>query len=345
MGIPMLVVLVAISLRSPYDVLGHQVTFPSRVLFEAFDFVRAPGRFVIAAMVPLCALGALGLHVLGRRLGVAGRGALVAGAIVFSCAELALGALPLPITPPTWLGSAPAEDQPAWRWLEAHPGGAVMDYPQVGNTAVSRYYMYGWAVHHHPVVDAVNNAGDPNGEFLRTVRDPRPVRVPAILAGAGVRYALLNQWAYAALGMTMPRAMPDGFTRVATFPDGSQIWRVDARPSAAQLYFTPTGFDPEQVSWDGHHVINRRVLRGTGVVRVRVARAGTYLARFRADPLGAPATVTVSGASGSATVRVARPRAVSVPVTLPEGTSDVRVSGSPGPTPVQMSPWVLDGPR
>jgi len=342
MSVPMVAVLVAVSLRSPYDLFGVQVTFPSRALYEAFTFIRAPGRFVIAVMVGLCALGALALHLIGARLSTSGRYALVAGAIVFSGAELGLGSVPLPLTPPTFLVSAPAEDQPTWRWLEQHPGGAVMEYPEVGNTSVSRYYMYGWAVHHHPIVNAVNGPGDPGGEFLRTVLDPRPVQVPAILAGAGVRYVVLNRWAYDALQMRLPRAMPEGFTLAERFADGSEIWRVDAAPSAAQVYFTPRGFDAHRIEYDGRRIVNWRYLIGDGVVRVRVPEAGAYRVRFEAMPTGGPVTLTLATDAGADRVVVDARGAVDLAVDLPAGSSDVRVSdGISGPS-VQMSPWVLE---
>lgn len=343
-AVPAVVVLVAFSLRSPYELWGSH-TFPSRLLYEVFDFVRAPGRFVVAVMVCLCALGAVGLHLIGARMGTVGRHALVAGAIVLSGAELGMG-LPLPVTPPTFLGDRPAEQQPSWQWLRAHPGGAVMEYPEVGNTSVSRYYMYGWAVHGHPIVNAVHGPGDPGGEFTRTVLDPRPVEVPAVLAGAGVRYVVLNRWAYDALGLRLPRAMPDGFTRVAGFPDGTQIWRVDAAPSAAQTYFTATGWTPQRLEFDGRRVVNWRTLTGTGVVRMRVAEPGTYRVRLDAAPTGPPVDLTVTGPSGGAdTVRVARRGDVTVAIDLPAGDSDVRVSvPDPAAASVVVGPWVAEGP-
>lgn len=344
-AVPMIAVLVAVSLRSPYDLWGGQVTFPSRALYEAFTFIRAPGRFVIAVMVGLCALGALALHLIGSRLSVTGRYALMAGAIVFSAAELGLGSVPLPLTPPTFLigPNIPSEDQPTWRWLAAHPGGAVMEYPEVGNTSVDRYYMFGWTVHHHPIVNAVNGPGDPGGEFLRTVLDPRPVQVPAILSGAGVRYVVLNRWAYDALALRLPRLMPEGFTRVASFPDGSEIYRVDAAPSAGQVYFTPQGFDVQRLEWDGRHIVNWRYLLDDGVVRVRVPQAGTYRVRFDAMPLGAPVTLSLRSASGPpVTAPLGSRQDVDLAIALPAGSSDVHVDdGVAGPA-VQMSPWVLE---
>ena len=345
-GVPMVLALVAVSLRSPYDLWGGQVTFPSRALYEVFTFIRAPGRFVIGVMVGLCALGALALHLIGSRLSTTGRHALLAGAIVFSGAELGLGSVPLPLTPPTFLVNGPAEDQPTWRWLEDHPGGAVIEYPEVGNTSVDRYYMFGWTVHHHPIVNAVNGPGDPGGEFLRTVLDPRPVQVPALLAGAGVRYAVLNAWAYDALQMRLPRAMPAGFTLVETFADGSQVWKVDATPSAGQVYFTPQGFDVQRIEFDGRRIVNWRYLIGEGVVRVRVPEAGAYRVRFEAQPTGGPVTLELTGPAGpGGSVVVGARREVDVLVDLPGGTSDVRVSdGLSGPT-VQMSPWVLERAR
>jgi hypothetical protein len=320
------------------------VTFPSRALYEVFDFVRAPGRFVIAVVVCLCALGALALHLIGSRMTQVGRYALVAGAIVFSAAELGMG-LPLPVTPPTHLVDGPAEEQPSWQWLRAHPGGAVMEYPEVGNTSIERYYMYGWTVHRHPIVNAVHGVGDPGGEFTRTVLDPRPVQVPAILAGAGVRYVVLNKWAYDALGMRLPRAMPDGFARLAEFGDGSQLWEVDATPSAAQTYFTASGWEPQRLEWDGRHIVNRRTLTGAALVSMRVPRAGTYRIRFDAEPTAGPVDLTVSGAGGGETVRLARPTVVVVDVPLSAGESGVRVSvPDPGRASVQVSPWVVEGP-
>ncbi len=343
---PMVLALVAVSLRSPYDLWGSQVTFPSRGLYEVFDFIRAPGRFVIAAMVGLCALGALGLHLLGARMSVVGRNALVAGAIVLSGAELGMG-LPLPTTQPTLLGERPAEEQATWRWLADHPGGAVMEYPEVGNTNVWRYYMFGWTVHHHPIVNAVHGPGDPGGEFTRTILDPRPRETPAILAGAGVRYVVLNRWAYDALQMRLPRRMPAGFTLAERFADGSEVWRVDAAPSAGQVYFTAQGFTPQRLEFGGGRLVNWRTLIGPGEVSVRVPAAGTYRVRFEAAPTGAPVDLTVAAGDAAPRVVPVRTRGeVAVDLDLPAGTTVVRTTvPDTAVASVQMAPWVLEGPR
>jgi hypothetical protein len=342
-AVPVLVAMVAVSLRSPYDLWGAQVTFPSRWVFEVFDFVRAPGRFVIGAMVAICALGALGLHLATRRLRGPTRHGVVGLVIALTAIEFGYG-VPLPSVDPTLIGARPAAQQPTWQWLRDHPGGAVMEYPEVGNTNVWRYYMYGWTVHRHPIVNAVHGPGDAGGEFTRTVRDPRPVEVPAILAGAGVRYVVLNRWAYDALQMRLPRAMPAGFTLAAEFPDGSQIWRVDAAPSAGQVYFTPPGFDIERLQWDGRRIVNWRTVLGPAVAKVRVARAGRYRIRFIVAPTGDPGAVTIAGPEGPGrVVEVPGLREAEVLLTLPRGTSDVRViaGGAAGPN-VQMMPWVLE---
>ena len=97
------------------------------------------------------------------------------------------------------------------------------------------------------------------------------------------------------------------------------------------------------MEWDGRHIVNWRYLIGEGVVRVRVARAGTYRVRFDAMPVGAPVTLTLRGPSGAPVTEALRARrTVDVLMGLPAGTSDVRVSdGLTGPT-AQVSPWVLE---
>jgi hypothetical protein len=256
--------------------------------------------------------------------------------------------LPLPITPPTQLSDRPAEQLPTWGWLKDHRGGIVVEYPEVGNTAIDRYYMYGWAVHGHPILNAVNGPGDPAGEFTRTVIDPRASDVPALLAGAGIRYAVLNAWAYHALEIPRPRGLPAGFSLAARFPDGSEIWKVTARPSAGTAYFTEQGFDlPRIVGASCGRVTNWRWLIGRGVVRVDVAAAGRYIARFTAAPAAQPVRLSVTTEGLTHSVEVARSTRAAVQLLLPAGTSDVVVTAEPsstGPS-VQMTPWVLERAR
>jgi len=87
--------------------------------------------------------------------------------------------------------------------------------------------------------------GQRSFDFLAQVSDPTRPGAEADLATAGVRWAVVNPWGYASLGREAPFAVtspPPGFAVLETFPDGSAIWLVTAKPREGLLVFRPPGF-------------------------------------------------------------------------------------------------------
>jgi hypothetical protein len=346
-GPPLVIVLVLCSLRSPYPIGGVDVPMPSRIVFEIAPYVRAVGRFAIAVIAVAVVMGALGLHLLARRRAEVGRIAMVAGALVLTAVEFG-SAAPLPTVVPSLVEGVPARDLPAWAWLRAHPGGIVLNLPGPGNSALERYYMLGAAENGHPTLNAISNPGEPGGEFLREVMQPYAPEAARLLATAGVRYVVLNGWAYVQSGFKIGKQLPPRQYRLlARFPDQSSVWQVTARPADGLVIFEPDGFDVNRTEVRGPVALNWRWLLGAGTVEARVPRAGTYRARFRASPWQRPYRLVVVSPDGSrSAVEVRREQMVDLTLRLPAGTSRLRLQAEPRPalptTPsVQVTPWIL----
>ena len=334
-------------LRSPYPIAGIEFPTPTAALFEAFPYVRAFGRFVIAIIACVLVLGAIGLRLMMGSRAAPARYAIVGGALVLSALELSLGGAAIETSVPSTLDDGrPAETQPHWEWLRRHDRSAiVVEYPEVGNQFHQRYYMWGHFFHGHPVLNAVSEAGYPGGEFTREVTSPRTKETAVLLATAGVRYATLNPWAFTALGISEPRELPPGFRLLERFEDGASVWEVVARPADGFGVFMPGGFDVQHIEAGRNW---RWMISPRGTVDLYVRAPGTYRAIFTVSAAGGRtySLRAVSGDGFSDTARVASQRDVSLLVHAPAGKSTVTLEVSPGPREfgnptVRMTPWVL----
>jgi hypothetical protein len=342
-------VLIVASLRSPYPIGGTEVTMPARLIFDAVPFIRAFGRFIVATIAVVIAIGALGLFLLMHRRSPAARASIAATAVLLCGAEFGMG-LPLPTAAPSQLGDRLAEEQPTWRWLKAaEPEGILFEYPEGSNTAQSRYYMYGVTVHGHKVLNVVGNPGDESGEFMRQVTSPFAPDTPALLWAAGVRYVTLNPQFYRELGWEMPRSLPEGFALAARFADGSSVWRVRPQPADGFVTFPPSAFTPAVEDTAHGGARNTRWLTlPKGTVRAYVPRPGTYRATFRASGwLAADRHLTVISPDGyRERLIVSTEREVTVTLHVPERGAVIRLAAGPRPDNpaapiISFTPWVL----
>ena len=343
---PLIIVLVLCSLRSPYPIGGLDVPMPSRLVFEIAPYVRAVGRFSIAVMAVVVALGALGLHLLTRRREQVGRIAVLAGAIVLTGAEFGFGA-PVPTVIPSLVEGVSGRQLPAQAWLRDHPGGIVYNLPGPGNSALERYYMLGPRWNGHRTLNVISSPGDPAGDFISEVAEPYSPDTATLLATAGVRYVLLNGWAYRLAGLPVPKGLPArGYRREARFADGSSIYRVTAAPADGIALFKD-GFDVARIEVRKGLALNWRWMGGTGRVELRVPRQGTYRASFRAAQWQRTYRVVATSPDGfESGATVDRERTVGLTLHLPAGTSRVTLRTEPTPTPagqpsMQMGPWRL----
>lgn len=341
---PMLAALVLCSLTSPYPVGGIDLQLPSGVIFEAFPYMRAFGRFVIAVVAVAAVLGAIGIRLLADRREQVGRIAVVAAALVFTTAELADGA-PLTSTVPTIIEGKNLDGQAHWRWLKNQDDGEIVyEYPDFGNSSIERYYMHGHLVHGHPVMNAVGSPGDVGGAFLGQVVDIWARDAAKLLATARVRYVTLNPWAFRAFQVEMPTATPEGMEVAATFPDGAKVLRVVGPPAEGVVTFGE-GFGVGRVEKGENH----RWLTGAGRVTTHLASPGTYRAVFRVRPgLSPVGTLTITSPDGFRdSVRVERENEeVRLTVHLTAESNVLSVGASRAATPdrpfaVDMTPWLL----
>jgi hypothetical protein len=191
-------------------------------------WLREYARFAGVAGFGLVLLASASLdHLIrsGRRASIA-----VAG---LGVAVIVLEALPgLPV--PTFRLQADA----ATTWLRAHPGGSVAMYPikraVAGGPAYDTMYWsayYLQVYHHHPIFEEPTGVPPATASAIAAtlVGDLSNKQTPTILRAEGVRWVVVHENVYRAMGEPVPR-VGRGFTIAATFP-GAQVLRVTARPA------------------------------------------------------------------------------------------------------------------
>ncbi len=343
-GPVMIVVLVVVSLRTPYPVGDALVTMPSRIIFEIAPYIRAFGRFVIAIAAIAIVVGALGLRLLMDRFGPIGRKALVAAAVVLTGAE-AFFALPLITAEPTSLPeNLNANNLPTWKWLARHGDGRIVfEQPETGNTSLQRVWMYGTTQHGYPVLNAVSPLGEP-GSFISEVIGPPTTETARLLAAAGIGWVNINAWAYRSIQQKVPEHPPSGYRVAARFSDGSAVWQVTA-PSR-NGFATFKDMDTPRLEYGAHGWRNWRWMFSTGSVRAYVREPGTYRATFQAGARSTSAVLSARSPDGfQSSVRIARRGHTSLEIHAPSRqaviTLQVAPSAGPGQPTVEMTPWIL----
>lgn len=308
---PLIVVLVLMSLASPYRIAGVSIDTPSYFVWKIVPFIRSYGRFGGAVMVVVAALAALGVDALVARFSRRD-GLLVAGALIaISVLELPV-ALPIASAPPlvpNGAHSAPASQFAAWRWLAAQPHDGVLieqptssieHYPYRGY--LDRIYMYGQTLHHWPLVNGGLGEGSLGDQFGRLVGDPRTPESAANLATAGVTTVIVNPWAFSEAGLVPPDTSnpPPGYAAVHRYPDGTAIWRVTA-PAQPGIVVFNAGFEPTPPGdvW----VVEGR----SGTATAYAPAGGTFAVEFSATSRGLPGAVTVAVGRGRATTDTLAP--------------------------------------
>lgn len=342
-GPPMLVVLLIVSLRSPYPIGGGEITTPARWVFEFAPYIRAFGRFIIAIAAIAVLVGALGLHLLMKRVGPMGGKVALTTALLVTGME-AGAALPLPSSTPGQLPEGKnVNTLTTYQWLRARPDrGIVFNQPEILTASLQRPYGFGITVHGHPVLNTTG--GGPSGDLQSQVIGP-PTRASArLLATAGVRYVVIHAWAYRGLNQKVPGNPPRGFALATRKPDGEAVWRVTASPYDGFVTFT--GFGPAGLKYGPTGWQNWRWMFSQGTVRAHVGEPGKYRATFRAAPAGGPHTITAMSPDGSSSsVRVRREGSFSLALNVPNDGAAIALSAQPatrdGAPTVRFSPWLL----
>ncbi|MEZ5079258.1 MAG: hypothetical protein R2878_01055 [Thermoleophilia bacterium] len=245
----------AASLASPMTLLGQQVTMPSGIIYHFASYLRVYARFAIPVSTALIVVGAFGLAwILSRTDRSWLRWAIVASVTVITVAEANIG-LPIQSAPVVRVDGLTADQVPTWGWLKQHadPEDVLLETPAYqapgGITELDdRLWMWGQTVHGLTLANGALGERNTATDFLQSVGDPRRPGVARKLAAVGIDLVSVNPWAYAARGVAAPDPAhpPKGFRALATFPDGSAVWRVVATPAEHFVFFyDATWWEPE----------------------------------------------------------------------------------------------------
>ncbi len=237
-------VLLWFSLAWPMAIGPVPIPVPSIVVWWAAPEFRAFSRFAVAGLVVLLMMAALLVAAVARRGGQVWRYSIVAGALLVTGADT-LTAVPLTTSSPATADAQAPDQRAAWAWLRDNPEpGSLVEYPTSlpvfapGLESMYRVYAMGQIIHGRPVLDIPGPMGlpiDPRTlRLAQQVADPFAPGTAERLAKAGIRFAVINPWAYRTLGISEGpdvRQPPAGFALEQAFPDGTAIWRVTAPPS------------------------------------------------------------------------------------------------------------------
>jgi len=340
------------SLASPYPIFGYEIPMPSSLIFDYLPFLRVYARFGLFVMACVLIMAATGLWLLIRGRSVTWRTSVIAAATILMVMELPTS-MPIGTDVPILLdGRAPA-DVPTWQWLAAHaPEAPAIETPAMPNELLDRQFLYGQLIHGHPLANGgLNEPGAPT-DFGREFGNPMAGASATAYATAGIRYVVINPWAWAQVGMTPPKVTspPPGFAVAAAFPDGSGVWRVTA-PAGRAIAFPAQGWwDPQVI--DG---TTWRYMKDTAAYTAWAPQGGPVHVRFRAEGFvpGKPYILTiVTPAGGHLAFPINGARDISFRTTLPKGKSTFGLAASGTPAQqvgtadlrvvtIQVSKWVV----
>ena len=353
---PLLIVLVVFSLASPTRVLGHSITMPSSLIFDAAPYLRVFARFAAPVMAVLLVVAALGLRELIRNRSDLVRVSVICLVFIISALELPIGAPAGAVVtsgPPVVVNGQTAGNVPSWTWLaDNRPGAIVFEQPGVPSEALDRYFMFGQTVHGHPIANGGVGVRSISTDFEKSNMDVQWPGVPERLAGLGIDMVTVNPWFYGMLGVTPPDvdAPPEGFRVLKRFDDGSAIWEVTATPPDAVAIPRAEGWwDPQLIDGEIWRWMHKRA-RTTVVAK----EVGEYVLTFRArGGFDRSYRLTITGPGGTVgrTIVGPDPRTVSMRVTLEAGGTDLWSVSDRAPkyisaadlraVTIQMTDWTL----
>jgi hypothetical protein len=199
----------------------------------------------------------------------------------------------------------PVSSSPAYvHWLNRHPGGIVADYPRPHNPDGRWEWKQAFyqTRHHHPLWQVTSTAADVQDRFgvRRAAADLDRALTPFILAAANVRYVVVHENEYRALGEAVPRpAVRCGLRPVVRFPESSVVVYRAPNQSDRGWASRGTGFnsianaklwpESEGYSWMGD----------VGQVGIFWPKADTVVIRSSAVSLDVPRKLAVHDATGA----------------------------------------------
>src|SRR5439155_6644712 len=246
------------ALPSPYS----GTSMPSKLLWNVLPAFRVRSRrepLLMAALLPLAALGLQRVWAAARQRGAGAAVAVVAVAIVISFVELTDHTVPRFRTVPV---------PPEYTALKAEtPNGVLAEYP-LGYSDIYRLWQ---RVHGRPLVN-----GAPEGTTADQVHlgllDPAEPGTASALSLLGVTAIMLHPGGPADVPV-QPRepTAADGYRLVGRFPDQASVWNVVAPPAPA-LATLWGGFAPPRR--EGNGPMLAALVGETGTIELRAKKAG-----------------------------------------------------------------------
>jgi hypothetical protein len=320
---------------SPLLFFGHKVPMPSRLLFAIVPAFRVLGRWDFMLMAALIPLAALGLQTVWRALArrrIAVAVAAVGLAMVVSFLELALH----PADPR--FRSAPAP--PEYAAVRQTPDGILADYP-LGYSDVFRLWQ---RVHGHPLMNGAPE--DTTADYARLMLlDPTQPGTAEALAFLGVTAIGIHPHAHVDAEVLPGNPATDSAYRlVGRFPDGASVWNVVARPAPALVMLLPGGFaKPRRLAGlVGYPLVSSS---GVAVLEFATKTAGVVRLVFDAlPPKGAQRPLRLADSHSEQAFTLSGRTLVSLNIEIPRGLSQLLVKTDPAATSEQDA-VVLSVPR
>jgi len=354
-AVPIVVLGMWLSLASPYPILGHRLTMPSSLIYAVAPYLRAYGRFGVVVSTMLLVLGAVGLSRLLKRRSMNTKVAIGSVAIILAAINLPLGG-PLSVGVPGAVGATAPSEVPIWRWLRDHERNEILlETPAGPNELHDRIFMYAQTIHGHRIANGALVEDNLATDFLATIDDPTVPGTVQRLSTVGIGLVAIEPWAWRDQGRTPPppTPAPAGYRVLATFPDGSAVWKVTARPlpiieilrQQGRWFFQPAGGTLWRYPQNGGRIALFAHTPGRYLIRFRVQRFRGW--RGNLLRIGLPDGTSRAVAVGDT------PSWVTVPVRLLHGAADlvlfgvgappIRVApGDPRHVTVGLTPWTIE---
>ena len=308
---------------SPLSIFGHDVWMPSRLIWEVTPAFRVPSRWdalVMAALIPLAALGLqVGWGALARR-GVRAQVGLVAAAIVVSLLELTIS--------PTERRFRTEPMPPEYVALEQTPPGIVAEYP-LGS---SDLYLLWQRRHGRPLLNGAP-AGTAADDARRVLEDPATPGVASALSFLGVTAIVIHSDGHADVEVAPRDPREDaGYASVARLLDGTSVWRVVAAAAPA-LVTVGGGFAPPRRNGTGDVGFALVSPEGVGVIEFTAKEAAVVRLVFEATPpTDEKRVLRVADTDHERSFALDGPTPVSVFVEVPRGRSYLQIKTDPAAT-------------
>jgi hypothetical protein len=307
---------------SPLLFFGHKVVMPARLLFAIVPAFRVLSRWDFLLMAALVPLAALGLQVVwralrARRLTLAV--AAVAVAMIISFSELALHP-----GQPRYRSITP----PEYAAVRETPYGSLADYP-LGYSDVFRMWQ---RAHGHPLVNGAP-PNTPADSARLMLLDPTQPGVAQALSLLGVTAIGLHPGAHVDAEVLPGNPAHDkGYRLVGRFPDGASLWDVVA-PAAPAFVTLPGGFAKPERAPNGIVVYPFISSAGVGAINLFAKTASVARLMFAArPPKGSTRVLRVSDNAHEQDFTLHGWTTVSVLVQVPRGQSQLLVKTDPPAT-------------